>query len=142
VFSAGTKPSHVRPEAIAVMRELGIDISNQRSKSLDEFTGQQFDYFITVCDSAKESCPIFPGKPERIHWSFEVPAAIQGSEDERIAVVRKIRDQLHARLMVFVGEHPALAPYSPGNVAVEDAPKEIRQTARQPDEERHLLSGA
>ena len=62
VFSAGTKPSHVRPEAIAVMRELGIDISGHRSKSVDEFAGQSFDYVLTVCDNAKESCPIFPGK--------------------------------------------------------------------------------
>src|SRR6202521_3379160 len=70
VFSAGTSPSHVRPEAIAVMRELGIDISRHRSKSLDEFAGQPFDYVLTVCDNAKESCPLFPGKATTIHQNF------------------------------------------------------------------------
>src|SRR5271154_4927409 len=67
VESAGTKPSHVRSEAIAAMRELGIDISGHRSKSVDEFTGQRFDYVLTVCDNAKESCPVFPGKTVAIH---------------------------------------------------------------------------
>src|SRR5438477_8217286 len=81
VFSAGTKPSQVRPEAIAAMRELGIDISGHRSKSVDEFTGQQFDYVLTVCDKARESCPVFPGKAFAIHRNFDDPAALQGSEE-------------------------------------------------------------
>ena len=76
VSSAGTKPSHVRPEAIAAMREIGIDISGHRSKSVDEFAGQAFDYVITVCDNAKESCPVFPATTKRIHWSLEDPAAV------------------------------------------------------------------
>ena len=101
VFSAGTKPTHVRPEAIAVMREVGIDISGHRSKSVDEFAGQDFDYVITVCDNAKESCPIFPAKTKRIHWSIEDPAAVQGSEEERLAAFRRIRDELRARLQTF-----------------------------------------
>src|ERR1700680_4630880 len=75
VFSAGTKPSHVRPEAVAVMREVDIDISGQHSKSVDVFTGQHFDYVLTVCDHAKESCPIFSGQTVTIHRSFEDPAA-------------------------------------------------------------------
>jgi arsenate reductase len=104
VFSAGTRPSHVRPEAIAVMRELGIDISSHRSKSVDEFAGQPFDYVITVCDNAKESCPVFPGKSRRIHWSFEDPAAVQGSEDERIDAFRRIRDQMRARIEAFAAD--------------------------------------
>ena len=83
VASAGVAPSHVRPEAIQVMNEVGIDISGHRSKSVDEFTGQEFDYVITVCDNANEQCPIFPGKTERIHWSFEDPAAVQGDEETR-----------------------------------------------------------
>jgi arsenate reductase len=103
VFSAGTKPSRVRPEAIAVMRELGIDISGHRSKSVDEFSGQTFDYVITVCDNAKESCPVFPGAPERIHWSFEDPAAVEGTDAEREAAFRAIRDQIRARLKTFAG---------------------------------------
>lgn len=101
VFSAGTKPTHVRPEAITVMRELGIDISGQRSKSVDEFAGQQFDYVMTVCDSAKESCPIFPGSTERIHWSIEDPASIQGSDEQRLTAFRRIRDELRERLRGF-----------------------------------------
>src|SRR5271157_5806971 len=101
VFSAGTKPSHVRPEAIAVMREVGIDISGHRSKSVDEFAGQNFDYVITVCDNAKEICPIFPAKTKRIHWSIEDPAAVQGSEEERLAAFRRARDELRSRLQAF-----------------------------------------
>jgi arsenate reductase len=103
VFSAGTKPSRVRPEAIAVMGEIGIDISGHLSKSVEEFTGQEFAYVITVCDNANESCPIFPGKTERLHWSFEDPAAVQGSEDERKAAFRRIRDQIRGRILTFGG---------------------------------------
>ena len=94
VSSAGTKPSKVRSEAISVMRELGIDISGHRSKSVDEFTGQPFDYVLTVCDNAKESCPIFPGKAAMIHQSFEDPAAVQGSEEARLTAFRRVRDEL------------------------------------------------
>ena len=101
VFSAGTKPSFVRPEAIAVMRELGIDISGHRSKGVDEFAGQQFDYVLTVCDNAKESCPIFPGQTVRIHRSFEDPAEAQGSPDERLAIFRRVRDELRRYLSSF-----------------------------------------
>src|ERR1700723_4522189 len=79
VESAGTRPSHVRPEAIAVMRELDIDISGHRSKSVDAFAGQSFDYVLTVCDNAKESCPVFPGKTVTIHQNFEDSGALQGS---------------------------------------------------------------
>ena len=102
VFSAGTKPTSVRPEAIEVMRETGIDISSHRSKSVEEFVGQEFAYVITVCDNARESCPVFPGKTQRIHWSFEDPAAAQGSEEERKAVFRQIRDQIAGRINTFV----------------------------------------
>jgi arsenate reductase len=101
VFSAGTKPTHVRSEAIAVMREVGIDISGHRSKSVDEFVGQDFDYVITVCDNATESCPVFPAKTKRIHWSIEEPAVAQGSEEERLAAFRRARDELRARLQAF-----------------------------------------
>jgi arsenate reductase (thioredoxin) len=102
VFSAGTKPSHVRPEAIAAMSEIGIDISGQRSKSVDEFVGQEFDWVITVCDNARESCPVFPARTQRIHWSVEDPAAVAGTETERLAAFRRIRDELRARLRDFV----------------------------------------
>ena len=103
VQSAGTKPTHVRPEAIAVMGEIGIDISGHRSKSISEFMGQEFQYVITVCDNANESCPVFPGKTERIHWSFEDPAATQGTEEERKAAFRRIRDEIEARIKAFSG---------------------------------------
>jgi arsenate reductase len=103
VFSAGTKPSRVRQEAVTVMNELGIDISGHRSKSVDEFTGQVFDYVITVCDNAAEACPAFPGNTRRLHWPFEDPADAPGSEEERNAAFRKIRDQIHERIKTFIG---------------------------------------
>jgi arsenate reductase len=93
----------VRAEAIAVMRELGIDISNRRSKHVDEFTGQHFDYVLTVCDDAKESCPIFPGKAVTIHHNFEDPATFQGAEEERLALFRRVRDEIDRRQL----ERPA-----------------------------------
>ena len=85
VFSAGNEPSRVHPDALEVMAELGIDISGQHSKHLKEFLGQRFDYIITVCDRARESCPIFPGDPEHIHWSFPNPAEVQGDAARRHA---------------------------------------------------------
>jgi arsenate reductase (thioredoxin) len=101
VLSAGTKPGIVRPEAIAVMRELDVDLSSHRSKSVDEFRDVSFDYVITVCDNAKESCPIFPGRSERIHWSFEDPAAVEGDDETRLSAFRRIRDQIRERLQSF-----------------------------------------
>lgn len=107
VESAGTKPSIVRPEAIAVMKEVGIDIASHRSKSVDEFAGQKFDYVLTVCDNAKESCPIFPGLRNRLHHNFEDPAAARGSDGERLAVFRRVRDEIRDYLRQFPPERPA-----------------------------------
>jgi arsenate reductase len=101
VHSAGTKPSSVRPEAISVMAEVGIDISAHRSKSVNEFLDRDFDYVVTVCDNAKENCPYFPGKTQRLHWSFEDPAAIEGNEATRLAAFRQIREQIRARIEEF-----------------------------------------
>ncbi len=101
VSSAGTKPSHVRPEALAVMREIGIDLGGHSSKHVSEFDGQPFDCVITVCDNAKESCPLFPASVKRIHWSFEDPAAVEGTESERLAAFRRIRDQIRAKFQEF-----------------------------------------
>lgn len=98
VFSAGTKPTQVRPEAITVMQELGIDISGHRSKSVDEFAGHDFDYVVTVCDNAKASCPVFPAGTKQIHWSFDDPAAVEGSQKQRLAAFRHARDELRDRL--------------------------------------------
>ncbi|HYY59536.1 MAG TPA: arsenate reductase ArsC [Pyrinomonadaceae bacterium] len=102
VFSAGTHPSRVRPEAIEAMREAGIDISGHRSKSVDEFVGQQFDYVITVCDNAREQCPVFPAETRRIHWSFNDPAAAEGDEATRLAEFRRVRDLIRERLAGFI----------------------------------------
>ena len=100
--SAGVAPSFVRPEAIAVMREVDIDISGHESKSVDEFINQEFDYVITVCDNANEQCPVFPGNTRRIHWSFDDPAAAQGDEEQRLAVFRRVRDEIRQRLQLFL----------------------------------------
>jgi arsenate reductase len=101
VHSAGTKPSLVRPEAIAAMAELGIDISSHRSKSVEEFLTREFAYIVTVCDNARENCPYFPGSAERVHWSFEDPAAVEGDDAARLAAFRRIRDQISARVEEF-----------------------------------------
>jgi arsenate reductase len=94
VESAGTKPGQVRPEAIAVMKEIGIDISKHRSKSVDEFSGESFDYVLTVCDSARDTCPVYPGHANRLHHSFDDPAALKGSEEERLVMFRRVRDEI------------------------------------------------
>jgi arsenate reductase len=107
VFSAGTHPTRVRPEAIAAMREVGIDISGHRSKSVDKFAGGEFDYVITVCDNAKEHCPIFPGETSRIHWSFDDPAAAAGDEATRLAEFRRVRDEIRERLKGFISSDSA-----------------------------------
>lgn len=104
VFSAGTHPSIVRSEAIAALKEKGINISHHRSKSVDEFTGQHFDYVITVCDNAKENCPIFPAKTNQIHHSFEDPAAVEGSDETRLNAFRKVRDEIEKWLAEFVSK--------------------------------------
>jgi arsenate reductase (thioredoxin) len=102
VFSAGSKPSVVNPLAIEAMKEVGIDISGQRSKHLNEYLSQPFDFVITVCDEAAETCPLFPGKAERIHWSFPDPAAAQGSYEERVEVFRHVRDDIALHLRDWV----------------------------------------
>src|SRR6266550_244390 len=98
VQSAGVEPTRVRPEAIEAMREIGVDISGHRSKSVDEFLGQAFNYVITVCDNANERRPVFPGTTQRIHWSFEDPAAAHGDGTERLNVFRRVRDEIRERL--------------------------------------------
>lgn len=105
VESAGTRATSVRPEAIQVMAEIGIDISGHRSKDVDEFAGQSFDYVITVCDNARESCPIYPGQTNRIHRGFEDPAAVHGTEDDRLSSFRLVRDRIRSYLRTFTLEH-------------------------------------
>ena len=101
-FSAGTHPTQVNPRAIKAMDELGIDISKHESKFVDEFVEQAFDYVITVCDSARESCPVFSNSKESLHWSFEDPADATGTEEEIKIVFRKVREQIRERLEKFI----------------------------------------
>jgi arsenate reductase (thioredoxin) len=101
VESAGARATQVRPEAIQAMKEIGIDISGHRSKSVDEFAGQAFDYVLTVCDNAKESCPIYSGHANRLHQNFEDPAAATGSDEERLAAFRRVRDEIRRYLTQF-----------------------------------------
>jgi arsenate reductase (thioredoxin) len=101
VASAGTSPTRVRPEAIAVMKELGVDISGHRSKSIDEFAGENFDYVLTVCDHAKEVCPVYPGHMNRLHHSFEDPVAVEGSEAQKLSAFRRVRDEIRSYLRDF-----------------------------------------
>ncbi|CAN5614197.1 arsenate reductase ArsC [soil metagenome] len=98
VYSAGTEPGQVHPLAVRAMAESGIDISGAESKSLDQFVDQKFDYVITVCDRANESCPVFLGDPNRIHWSFEDPSAATGTDDQRLEAFQTIRNLLNMRL--------------------------------------------
>jgi arsenate reductase len=97
-YSAGTEATHVRPLAIRAMEEIGIDISSQESKTLDRYLGEPFEYVITVCDDANEACPFFPGATTRLHWSLRDPSQARGSEEERLAVFRSVRDELRSRI--------------------------------------------
>jgi arsenate reductase len=97
-MSAGTEATHVRPLAIRAMEEIGIDISGQESKTLDRYLQEPFDHVITVCDDANEACPFFPGSSTRPHWSLKDPSQARGSEQERLAVFRSVRDELRSRI--------------------------------------------
>jgi arsenate reductase len=104
VYSAGSKPSQVNPYAVRAMRRRGIDISGQRSKHLSEYLDQPFDTVITVCDQAAETCPVFPGRAQRIHWSFPDPAAAQGSDADIVSAFERVRDDLEAKLSAWAAE--------------------------------------
>jgi arsenate reductase len=95
-FSAGTEATRVRPEAVEAMREIGVDISGQRSETLDRYLDEPFDYVVTVCDDANESCPVFPGAKRRLHWSFPDPSGVEGRE--RLPAFREARDGIQARI--------------------------------------------
>ncbi len=102
VLSAGTEPGDVNPLAIRALNEIGIDISEAASEHVDQFVGQDFDYVITVCDRANETCPIFPGDAKRIHWSFPDPSAATGSDEERMMAFRRVRGDLRGRLRTWI----------------------------------------
>jgi arsenate reductase (thioredoxin) len=97
-YSAGTEATHVRPLAIRAMEEVGVDISAQESETLDRYLDGSFEYVVTVCDDANESCPVFPGATNRLHWSFEDPSRAGGSEEERLEVFRRVRDEIRGRI--------------------------------------------
>jgi arsenate reductase len=96
--SAGTEATRVSPLAVRAMREIGVDISHQESKTLDRYLQEPFGHVITVCDDANEACPFFPGAQSRLHWSFEDPSRAEGSEEERLEVFRSVRDQIRQRI--------------------------------------------
>ena len=96
--SAGTEATHVRPLAVRAMEEVGVDISGHESKTLDRYVEEPFDYVITVCDDANAACPFFPGAVNRLHWPFEDPSRAKGSEEERLAVFRSVRDRIRERI--------------------------------------------
>jgi len=102
VNSAGTEPKGVNPLTLRTLAEAGIDASWARSKSVEEYLGQSFDYVITVCDQARQSCPVFPGVHESLHWGYEDPAAAEGTDEERMAVFRKVFTQMGERINQFV----------------------------------------
>lgn len=102
VHSAGTHPKGINPHTVRVLAPLGIDMSAERSKCVDEYAGQTFEYVITVCDAAAVECPVFPGAPERIHWSFVDPAAVEGTDDEKLAAFQRTLREMQARLTTFV----------------------------------------
>jgi len=104
VVSAGTHPVGLNADAVEVMKEIDINISGHRSKRVDEFLGQQFDYAITVCDRAKETCPIFPSAAALLHWSFEDPAAVEGAREVRRAVFQRVRDEIADHVKSFLNE--------------------------------------
>ena len=110
VVSAGVAPTQLRREAMDAMREIGIDISSQRSKSVDEFAGQHFDYVFTVCDNANQQCPMFPGKYERIHWSIQDPAEAEGDDEIKLTAFRRVRDILQERLRNWISRTNSLNP--------------------------------
>ncbi len=102
VSSAGSKPAGLNPLAVRVMAERDVDISAHQSKSVDVFAGQKFDFVITVCDNARQSCPVFPGEARRLHWNLEDPAAAEGSEEQRLAIFRRVRDEIEQHVRVLL----------------------------------------
>jgi arsenate reductase len=114
VSSAGTQPKGVNPHTVQVLAEHAIDVAGAQSRHVDAFTGEQFDYVITVCDDAAERCPVFPGQTQRMHWSFADPAAIQGSADEKLAAFRETVRAVRERVTAFVPE--ALAAAASGDL--------------------------
>jgi arsenate reductase (thioredoxin) len=108
VASAGTEARGVNPLAVRAMAEIGVDLRGHTSKTLDRFLGERWDYVITVCDNANESCPVFPGRVTRLHWSFDDPSAAAGGDEQRLAVFRRVRDEIRAWIEAWLAQQAAL----------------------------------
>jgi arsenate reductase len=108
VASSGTEARGINPLATRAMAEIGVDLHGHTSKTLERFLGEPWDYVITVCDSANESCPVFSGASTRLHWSFDDPSAATGSDDQRMALVRRVRDEIEARIERWLAQGAAL----------------------------------
>ena len=108
VASAGTEARGVNPLAVRAMADIGVDLRGHTSKTLDRFLGERWDYVITVCDNANESCPVFPGPVTRLHWSFDDPSAASGGDEQRLAVFRRVRDEIRARIDAWLAQQAAL----------------------------------
>jgi arsenate reductase len=110
-FSAGLEPKALNPFTVQVMQEIGIDVSGQRSKGVSEYLGKVlFQYLITVCDDAEKNCPtVWPGVNTRMHWSFEDPAAFEGTDDEKISRFRKVRDQIEQKIRAWLASSQDMA---------------------------------
>ncbi len=104
VFSAGLEPKGVNSHAIQVMKEVGVDISRQTSDHLNKYVGQSFDFVITVCDNAAKNCPVFPGQVMRLHWPFNDPAIAIGTEEQVLAVFRRVRDEIGAKIKIWLSD--------------------------------------
>lgn len=114
-FSAGTEATGIKPETIQVMDEIGVGLDGHRSKTIDEFSGQSFEWLITVCDEAQRNCPVLPGVSGVAHWSIQDPSVAEGTPEERLEVFRHVRDQVRNRLRLFIlaGGRADLAPPEP-----------------------------
>ena len=110
VKSAGLEAGRLRPEAVSVMAELGLDISSQQSKSVEDLVGERFDIVVTTCDEAKEACPLFPGAREALHWDLRDPAAVTGDEQSRLQAFREVRDSLWTSVAALAREIDQSAP--------------------------------
>ena len=108
VASAGTEARGVNPLAVRAMADIGVDLRGHTSKTLDRFLRERWDYVITVCDNANESCPVFPGRVTRLHWSFDDPSAAAGGDEQRLAVFRRVRDEIRARIEAWLAQQAAL----------------------------------
>ena len=113
-YSAGTEPSEVRPLTLRVLEEAGIPTEGLRSKSVHEFMGREFDYVITVCDSARQNCPVFPGQGDRFHWGYDDPSAVEGTEEERLAAFRRVFTAISQRIDLFMNATDKRSTADPG----------------------------